>query len=217
MVWPWCGFVDGVSDEIDVGGRLSVVLAEVKKVHVTVKGHGHGFIANSLSDLLDQFLLRRQQNRYDVSLESAEPVSTRKRVEFMMKLSVRFRLVRFVCPQAPYTHLFHCASLKCALWLTGDPFVSRYVCTCALWTCELGQKSLKNKHDDDKDDGHHQQHHHHLQVGTVQLKCDGTRWRTGGEVKGKLANAVCSQYPSHYLGTWCIQHHYRWCAHLGCQ
>jgi hypothetical protein len=32
-----------------------------------------------------------------------------------------------------------------------------------------------------------------------QLKCDGTRWRTGGEVKGKLANGVGSQYPSHYL------------------
>jgi len=51
----------------------------------------------------------------------------------------------------------------------------------------------------------------------VQLKCDGTRWRTGREVKGKLANGVGSQYPSHYLGTWCIQHYYRWCAHLGCQ
>jgi hypothetical protein len=49
----------------------------------------------------------------------------------------------------------------------------------------------------------------------VQLKCDGTRWRTGGELKAKLANAVGSQYPSHYLGTWCIQHYYRWCAHLG--
>jgi len=36
-------------------------------------------------------------------------------------------------------------------------------------------------------------------------------------VKGKLANGVGSQYPSHYLRTWCIQHHYRWCAHLGCQ
>jgi len=33
----------------------------------------------------------------------------------------------------------------------------------------------------------------------VQLKCDGTRWRSGGEVKGKLANGVGSQYPSHYL------------------
>jgi hypothetical protein len=53
--------------------------------------------------------------------------------------------------------------------------------------------------------------------GRVQLKCDGTRWRTGGEVKGKLANWVSSQYSSHYLGTWCIQHYYRWCAHLGCQ
>ena len=53
---------------------------------------------------------------------------------------------------------------------------------------------------------------------TVQLKCDGTRWRTGGEVKGKLANGVGSQYPSHYLGTRCIQRYfYRWCAHLGCQ
>jgi len=50
----------------------------------------------------------------------------------------------------------------------------------------------------------------------LQLKCDGTRRRTGGEVKGKLANGVGSQYPSHYLGTWCIQHYYRWCAHLGC-
>jgi len=51
----------------------------------------------------------------------------------------------------------------------------------------------------------------------LQLKCDGTRRCTGGEVKGKLANALGSQYPSHYLGTWCIQHYYRWYAHLGCQ
>jgi len=43
----------------------------------------------------------------------------------------------------------------------------------------------------------------------VQLKCDGTRSRMGGEVKGKLTNVVGSQYPSHYLGTWCIQHYYR--------
>jgi hypothetical protein len=50
----------------------------------------------------------------------------------------------------------------------------------------------------------------------VQLKRDGIRWRTGGEVKGKLANGVGSQYSSHYLGTWCIQHYYRWCSHLGC-
>jgi len=51
----------------------------------------------------------------------------------------------------------------------------------------------------------------------VQLKCDGTRWRTGGKMKGKLANGVGTQYPSRYLGTWCIQHYYRWCAHLGRQ
>ena len=37
-----------------------------------------------------------------------------------------------------------------------------------------------------------------------------------GKWRGKLANAVGSQYPSHYLGTRCIQHYYRWCAHLGC-
>ena len=37
-----------------------------------------------------------------------------------------------------------------------------------------------------------------------QLKCDGTRWRTGEEVKGKLASWVDSQYCPHYLGKWCI-------------
>ena len=31
-----------------------------------------------------------------------------------------------------------------------------------------------------------------------------------GNWSGKLANAVGSQYPSHYLGTRCIQHYYRW-------
>ena len=41
-------------------------------------------------------------------------------------------------------------------------------------------------------------------------------WRPPADLNG-LANGVCSQYPSHYLGTWCIQHYYRWCAHLGCQ
>jgi len=38
-----------------------------------------------------------------------------------------------------------------------------------------------------------------------------------GEMKGKLANGVGSQYSSHYLRTWCIQHYYHRCAHLGCQ
>jgi hypothetical protein len=46
---------------------------------------------------------------------------------------------------------------------------------------------------------------HFMKGVRVQLKCDGTRWRTGGEVKEKLANGVGSQYSSHYLGTWCIQ------------
>jgi hypothetical protein len=55
-----------------------------------------------------------------------------------------------------------------------------------------------------------------LKFSRLQLKCDGTRWRTGGEVKGKLANWVGGQYSSHYLATWCIQHYYRLCAHLGC-
>ena len=41
-------------------------------------------------------------------------------------------------------------------------------------------------------------------------------WRPPADLNG-LANAVGSQYSSHYLGTWCIQHYYRWCAHLGCQ
>ena len=38
-----------------------------------------------------------------------------------------------------------------------------------------------------------------------------------GKWRGKLANGVGSQYSSHYLGTWCIQHYYCWCAHLDCQ
>jgi len=45
-------------------------------------------------------------------------------------------------------------------------------------------------------------------LSRLQLKCDGTR-RTGGEVKGKQAKGVGSQFPSHYLGTCCIQHYYR--------
>jgi hypothetical protein len=45
-------------------------------------------------------------------------------------------------------------------------------------------------------------------LGRGQLKRDGTRWRTGREVKRKLANGGGNQCPSHYLGTWCIQHYY---------
>ena len=36
----------------------------------------------------------------------------------------------------------------------------------------------------------------HTKEDRVQLKPDGTRWRTGGEVKGKLVNGVGSQYSS---------------------
>jgi hypothetical protein len=42
-----------------------------------------------------------------------------------------------------------------------------------------------------------------LADGRVQVKCDGTK---GEELEGKLANGVGSQYSSHYLGTWRIQH-----------
>ena len=38
-----------------------------------------------------------------------------------------------------------------------------------------------------------------------------------GKWSRKLANGAGRQYSSHYLGLWCIQHYYRWCAHLGCQ
>jgi hypothetical protein len=31
-------------------------------------------------------------------------------------------------------------------------------------------------------------------IGRVQLKCDGTQWCTGGEIKGEVANGVGSQY-----------------------
>jgi len=48
-----------------------------------------------------------------------------------------------------------------------------------------------------------------VKCSRLQLKCDGTRWHTGGEMNGKLANGVGSQYSSQYLGTWCIQHYYR--------
>jgi hypothetical protein len=41
-------------------------------------------------------------------------------------------------------------------------------------------------------------------AGRLQLKCDGTQWRTGGEVKGKLTNGLGSQYSTHYLGIWCV-------------
>jgi len=33
-----------------------------------------------------------------------------------------------------------------------------------------------------------------MKIFRLRLKCDGTRWRRAGEVKGKLANGVGSQY-----------------------
>jgi len=47
---------------------------------------------------------------------------------------------------------------------------------------------------------------------SVQLDSSSTvmaNGDAGGEVKGKLANAVGSQYSSLYFGTWCIQRYYR--------
>ena len=55
----------------------------------------------------------------------------------------------------------------------------------------------------------------------TSLKVDSSRnVMTHGDARdgkwwGKLANGVGSQYSSHYLGTWRIQHYCRWCAHLG--
>ena len=51
----------------------------------------------------------------------------------------------------------------------------------------------------------------------LRLKCDGTRWRTGEEVKGKLANGVVSQQASHDCRTQACAssaNHAGWCAQL---
>jgi hypothetical protein len=115
MVWPWRGFVDWVSDEVDVGGRLSVVLAEVKEVHVTVKGHGHRFIANSPSDLLDQFLLRTTKEIWRHSWTYGTCFS-KGLVEWQMKTSVRYWLVSL---SAAYTHHKHTTHI------TNTPYTSQ--------------------------------------------------------------------------------------------
>jgi len=57
----------------------------------------------------------------------------------------------------------------------------------------------------------------HEDLRWVQLKCEANGDAREGEWRGKLANVVGSQYSSHYLGTRCTQHYYRWCAHLDCQ
>ena len=38
-----------------------------------------------------------------------------------------------------------------------------------------------------------------------------------GKWRGNWRMQWVASTTSHYLGTWCIQHYYRWCAHLGCQ
>jgi hypothetical protein len=83
------------------------------------------------------------------------------------------------------------------------------------WGC-LGQ--LKEySHGKKKHVMKHDSNNNFIELSRLLLKCDNTRWRTGGKLKGKQANGVGSQYSSHYLETWCIQHYYRWRAHLGYQ
>ena len=38
-----------------------------------------------------------------------------------------------------------------------------------------------------------------------------------GKWRGNWRMEWVASTTSHYLGTWCIQHYYHWCAHLGCQ
>ena len=60
------------------------------------------------------------------------------------------------------------------------------------------------------------EHKNCVNGGRVQLKRDGTRWRKEGKWRGNWRMEwVASTLPYH--GTWCIQHYYRWCAHLGCR
>jgi hypothetical protein len=48
---------------------------------------------------------------------------------------------------------------------------------------------------------------------SLVVECNRNEMAQGGaregEVKGKLANGMSSQYSLNYLGTWCIQHYYR--------
>jgi len=53
--------------------------------------------------------------------------------------------------------------------------------------------------------------------GIVRSESDGTRWRTGGEVKGKDANGVGSQQPSTVCGNKVYTIAAQWSALLGCQ
>jgi len=38
-----------------------------------------------------------------------------------------------------------------------------------------------------------------------------------GKWRGNWRMVWVASTTSHYLGTWCIQNYYRWCAHFGCQ
>jgi hypothetical protein len=59
--------------------------------------------------------------------------------------------------------------------------------------------------------------------GTRSFGRPRRRWEDNIKVDLQEVGGGCGgldgagQYSSHYLGTWCIQHYYRWCAHLGCQ
>ena len=59
---------------------------------------------------------------------------------------------------------------------------------CHWWGMWLELEIVKGAASDQRGQLHKQRN-----SSRVQLKCDGTRWRTGGEVKGKLANGVGSQ------------------------
>jgi len=50
---------------------------------------------------------------------------------------------------------------------------------------------------------------HNLLGSRVETECDGTRKRTGGEVKGKKANGGGSQHSLALYRTRSIQHYYR--------
>jgi hypothetical protein len=61
---------------------------------------------------------------------------------------------------------------------------------------------------------------HMFKICRLRLKCDGTRWRTGGEVKGKEENGVGNQYASHDCRTQTRTSSTNpagWCVQLACQ
>ena len=92
-------------------------------------------------------------------------------------------------------------------------FMSDWLCPCSKnpW-CPLNRSLIGT-----------QRHYKHFGVGKNLLILDSS-WTVmahsdarKGKWRRKLVNAVGSQYPSHYLGAWCIRHYCRWCVCLGCQ